>query len=194
MLIFKPPGCGQPFHTEITPVMCGDQSVLFGDRDRDLFLPVTLSFFSPPSRRNLVDYSPKNTNSVTQTHHDPLMSTSTSMDLLPPKRSLKALGWCTHTSWWRTSTLSWYTSWWLEERLPKYPHSQISHPHTGSSWSFYLLHPLAHSLLHDLSVSEQSPRMPSSRDFFSFFFFFWGLFFLVFSFEDPKDGTVVRIG
>ncbi len=34
------------------------------------------------------------------------LSTSTSMDVLPPKRSLKALGWCTDASWWKKVYLS----------------------------------------------------------------------------------------
>ena len=50
-----------------------------------------------------------------------------------------------------------------EERLPECPHSQISHPYTGSPWPFYLIHPLTHSLSHTLSSSEQSPRLSNSQ-------------------------------
>ena len=37
---------------------------------------------------------------------------------------------------------------------PETSHSQISHPHPGSSWPFSLLHPLPHSLSHACSTSH----------------------------------------
>ncbi len=49
------------------------------DRDRDRYRDRSScdsSFFFPPTRRNLVDYSPKNTNSVTQLNIRNITSTS----------------------------------------------------------------------------------------------------------------------
>ncbi len=73
-------------------------------------------------------------------------------------------------------------------------HSKISHPHAGSPWSFCLLHPCAHSLLHalsDLPASQQSPtfgvcspRVLKKNRVFSRFLSFFGFFSLVR--EDPN--------
>ena len=40
---------------------------------------------------------------------------------------------------------------------PETSHSQISHPHPGSSWPLSLLHPLPHSLSHACSKSHTTP-------------------------------------
>jgi hypothetical protein len=72
---------------------------------------------------------------------------------------------------WRTSTwVSWIS-------MQKFLNSR-------SPWTFCLLHPLAHSLSHGLSASEQFPRLPSCSEkkkpadlTHKFANSFWGFFF-----------------
>ncbi len=85
---------------------------------------------------------------------------------------------------------------------PDTSHSQISHPHAGSPWTFFLFtHPLPHSLSHTLSASEHttsvslrrcSPRLLRKTSFPRLSFFFWAIFSPSFvTCDDPRSADLL---